>query len=96
MTQTAIPSIAAVTVTYLCPDCDGAGYIHDGEYCRRCYQHFNPDEITIEQLSSGKLPCGCSTINLRDYKTCPECEGEGKISRQMTLEELATRLCIGR
>lgn len=95
MTQTAIPSTATVTVTYPCPDCDGAGYIYSGEYCRRCYRRFSPDEITIEQMLSGELPCGCSTINLSDSKTCPECEGEGSISRQMTLAELATRLCIG-
>ncbi len=76
-----------------CPECHGDGYNGSRLYCGICGEDQAPDACM--PWASKTLSCGHDVSALREDETiCSECEGEGAIRREITLEEALKKLGV--
>ena len=75
-----------VTRRETCEKCGGTGVVvQEQSYCSVCYRRYTQDELNAMDDAIGRMPCGHAWRHLRDTDWCDECEGKGKITREVPL-----------
>ena len=89
---------AQLRVTQPCEHCDGSGIADLQCWCRQCGHVYSQADLEQESKDwngediPDQQPCGCDWRYRHGQDTCRECAGEGRVTLEITLRELAEAL----